>query len=95
MAFDQCDPGCGAGACWHCTVYGGLDSRRTNAVCWHDAPAVHIRSLAQNGCVHFVRMPGVDDETAPPKEFSGGDHAGWRRGQAMGHPSLSLCCTWF
>jgi hypothetical protein len=64
-------------------VYGGLDSSRTNDVCWHDAPAVHIRSLPQHGCVHFVRVPGVDDEPAPPKEFIGGDHAGWRKGQPM------------
>jgi hypothetical protein len=47
-------------------------------VCWYEPRAVHIRALPGDGCAHFSRVPGVDDEPGPPAGFQGSETGGWR-----------------
>lgn len=64
-------------ACWHCTSYAGIAPGGNSARCMFRGQP-NIQSPL-GGCAYFSRVPGADDNLAPPAEFNtGGLSEVWR-----------------
>lgn len=54
--------------CWTCTYFDGMASSGISALCAHPG-CCRERSTPENGCCHWMREPGSDDEVLTAEQM--------------------------